>query len=201
MIIFEDKNLIVVNKPSGLLAVAGRGEDKKDSVEERIKAIYKTAAAIHRLDMETSGIMLLAKHKEAERFYKICFEKRLVFKKYLAVCEGVLEADEGILDFPIISDWENRPKQKVDFERGKSSITKFKVLERRENQTLLALFPLTGRTHQLRLHLSYINHPILGDSLYSPNSFLYKRLFLHCQQMAIPNFNGEDFYFFVKEEF
>lgn len=201
MIIFEDQNLIAVNKPSGLLAVAGRGEDKQDSVETRIKAIYKTAAAIHRLDMETSGLMLIAKHKEAERFYKICFEKRQVFKKYIAVVKGEFGENEGILDFPLIADWANRPRQKVDFENGKASLTRFQVLETSQKQSRLALFPITGRTHQLRVHLSYINYPILGDSLYSQDSTLYPRLYLHCQQLAIPNLNGGEFYFFVKEEF
>lgn len=189
-ILFEDNDLIAVNKPAGLLSVPGKGSEKYDSVESRARQYVAGAVAIHRLDMATSGLMLLAKHKESERFYKIAFEKRLIKKTYIALCEGRIAQESGMIDAPLIVDWPNRPKQKVCFETGKPSLTHYQVLGFERGHTRVALFPHTGRSHQLRLHLAYIGHPILGDEFYHPAP-AHPRLYLHAQQLVLENPKGE----------
>ncbi len=186
-IVFEDKNIIVVNKPAGLLSVPGRGIEKLDSVETRIKAQYAGAVAVHRLDMATSGIMLLAKHKAAERHYKSCFEQRKSEKVYQAICHGILADKKGEIDLPLRCDWDNRPRQMVCYTHGKHALTRYEVLEEMENRTRIALYPVTGRSHQLRVHLASIGHPIIGDKLYSyPEDKNLPRLLLHAQSLSLP---------------
>lgn len=182
-ILFEDEFLLVLNKPNGLLSVPGRGEDKQDCLISRVQSKYSDALIVHRLDMSTSGLMILARGKEMERYLSILFQQRKVDKKYIAVVDGYVNPDFGEVDLPLITDWPNRPKQKVDFEMGKKSQTQYRVLsyDKQNNTTRLELTPITGRTHQLRVHMQSIKHAILGDELYANKDVIGKadRLCLH----------------------
>lgn len=191
-IIFEDADIIVVNKPAGLLSVPGRGEDKQDSVEWRIKQQYAGAMAAHRLDMATSGVLLLAKHKDAERYFKQCFANRNTEKTYQAICHGNITEKTGEITLPLRCDWENRPRQMVCYEHGKTALTRYKVLSYEKTQTRVALYPFTGRSHQLRVHLAEIGHPIVGDNLYSyPEDKTLPRLLLHAHMLKIEDRKGK----------
>lgn len=191
-IIFEDADIVVVNKPAGLLSVPGRGEDKQDSVEWRIKQIHPGAMAAHRLDMATSGVLLVAKHKDAERYYKQCFAQRQTEKTYQALCHGRIAAASGEIDLPLRCDWERRPRQMVCYEQGKTALTRYEVLAYESGNSRVALFPFTGRSHQLRVHLAAIGHPIIGDNLYSyPQDADLPRLLLHAQALAITDRHGK----------
>ncbi|SUO97430.1 pseudouridine synthase [Suttonella indologenes] len=197
-IIFEDADIVVVNKPAGLLSVPGRGADKQDSVEWRIKQQYPGAMAAHRLDMATSGVLLVAKHKDAERYYKQCFAQRETEKTYQALCHGHIAASRGEIDFPLRCDWERRPRQMVCYEQGKSALTRYKVLNYEGESTRVALYPFTGRSHQLRVHLAEIGHPIIGDNLYSyPQDAQLPRLLLHAQQLSITDRKGRQRHFYA----
>lgn len=182
-VFFEDKFLLVLNKPSGLLSVPGRGKNKQDCLITRIQSKYPDALIVHRLDMSTSGLMIVARGKKIERYLSILFQQRKVDKRYIAVVDAHVSPQTGEIDLPLITDWPNRPKQKVDFETGKSSQTRYSVLsyDKQNNTTRLELSPLTGRTHQLRLHMLSIKHAILGDELYANKETLKKapRLLLH----------------------
>ena len=182
-ILFEDEFLLVLNKPSGLLSVPGRGKDKQDCLISRVQSKYSDALIVHRLDMSTSGLMILARGKEMERYLSILFQQRKVDKKYIAVVDGYVKPYFGEVDLPLITDWPNRPKQKVDFEMGKKSQTQYRVLsyDKQNNTTRLELTPITGRTHQLRVHMQSIKHAILGDELYANKDVIGKadRLCLH----------------------
>ncbi len=180
---YQDDYLIILNKPAGLLSVPGRGEDKQDCLISRVQKEFSDALIVHRLDMSTSGLMVMARGKEIERNLSILFQQRKVAKKYIAVVDGKVSTYCGEVDLPLITDWPNRPKQKVDFKNGKSSQTRYTVLsyDKKNNTTRLKLIPLTGRTHQLRVHLQSINHAILGDELYASKEAIEKspRLLLH----------------------
>ena len=184
-ILFEDEHLLALNKPSGLLSVPGRGGHLSDCAETRAKAHDRNARTVHRLDMDTSGVLLFGKGAEAHRRLSILFEKRAVAKRYLAWVAGQVQEDTGEIDIPLGPDWPNRPIQKVDREKGKPSLTHWEVLERRDEATLLALYPKTGRTHQLRLHCATIGHPIFGDRFYSDGIVLSRadRLQLHAERL------------------
>ncbi|MDO5090587.1 MAG: pseudouridine synthase [Cardiobacteriaceae bacterium] len=186
-IIHEDDDLLVVNKPAGLLSVPGRGDDKLDSIEHRARLYRPGAVAVHRLDQATSGLMMLACHKPAERFYKQAFAERQIGKSYQAICHGHLARDSGDIDLPLITDWPNRPKQKICFDTGKPSLTHYQVLERLANGTTrVRLVPHTGRSHQLRLHLAGIGHPIVGDHFYAyPADLQEPRLLLHAHTLQL----------------
>ncbi len=185
---YVDKSLIIINKPSGLLTVPGRGEDKQDCLITRVQKEYPDALIVHRLDMSTSGLVIIARNKDIERALSILFQKRKVQKKYIAVVDGKVIPNYGEINIPIITDWPNRPRQKVDFNEGKSSQTQYSVLsyDKNNNSTRLELTPLTGRTHQLRIHLQVIKHAILGDELYANESAIKKssRLLLHATFLA-----------------
>ncbi len=187
-VFFVDQHLLVVNKPSGLLSVPGRGEDKQDCLVTRVQLEYSDTLIVHRLDMSTSGLMVIARGKEIERCLSILFQQRKVNKKYIAVVDGEVTSDVGEVDLPLMTDWPNRPKQKVDFESGKPSQTRYSVLsyDKKNNTTRLELSPLTGRTHQLRLHMQSINHAILGDELYASQKAIEKadRLLLHASYLS-----------------
>ena len=187
-IIYCDDSLLIINKPSGLLSVPGRGEDKRDCLISRIQSKYPNALIVHRLDMSTSGLMIVARGKEMERSLSILFQQRKVAKKYIAIVDGEISAKYGEVDLPIITDWPNRPKQKVDFETGKISRTKYSVLsyDAKANTSRVVLIPVTGRTHQLRLHMKSINHAIVGDELYANKSAIEKaaRLLLHASYVS-----------------
>jgi tRNA pseudouridine32 synthase / 23S rRNA pseudouridine746 synthase len=183
----EDKHLLVFDKPAGLLAVPGRGEDKQDCLSARAQAAFADALVVHRLDMATSGLFLMARGIEVQRRLARAFEQREVHKRYIAVVAGRLEA-EGVIDLPLAADWPNRPRQVVNHERGKPSRTHWRALAYDEatDATRVELEPVTGRSHQLRVHLQSLGHPILGDTLYAPAHLQERapRLMLHATLLA-----------------
>ena len=205
-ILFKDKYLIIINKPSGLLSVPGRGEDKQDCLISRIQSEYSDALIVHRLDMSTSGLMVIARGKELERSLSILFQNRKVNKKYIAVVDGKVKPDYGEINFPLITDWPNRPKQKIDFISGKPSQTQYSALsyDEENNTSRIELTPLTGRTHQLRVHMLAIKHAILGDELYANENTVEKapRLLLHASYLSFKHpVTDEDIEFNSEPEF
>jgi tRNA pseudouridine32 synthase / 23S rRNA pseudouridine746 synthase len=187
-LVFADAALVVAVKPAGLLSVPGRGAHLADSLATRVQARYPDARIVHRLDMATSGLLVLARGREAERRLSIAFQQRQVVKEYGAVVAGQVLEDGGRIDLPLSADWPRRPRQKVDFELGKPSLTLFRVLAAEAGPaTRLALAPVTGRTHQLRVHLAAIGHPILGDELYAPLPARAPRLLLHATRLCLPH--------------
>ncbi|WP_192457901.1 bifunctional tRNA pseudouridine(32) synthase/23S rRNA pseudouridine(746) synthase RluA [Musicola keenii] len=187
-VLYQDQHIIVVNKPSGLLSVPGRADEHKDSIMSRIQADIPTAESVHRLDMATSGVMVVALTKAAERELKRQFREREPKKSYLARVWGHMAQDEGLVDLPLICDWPNRPRQKVCFEQGKPAQTAYQVLARdADGTTRVKLMPITGRSHQLRVHMLALGHPILGDGFYAhPDAkAMAPRLLLHAQELAI----------------
>ena len=185
-----DDAFLVVNKPSGLLSVPGRGPDKADCLSARVQAEFPGTLVVHRLDMETSGLMVFARNLDAQRALNRAFERRLVEKYYVAVVTGIVESDQGTIDLPLICDWPNRPRQMVDHATGKPSTTHYVVLARAEKlkQTRIGLTPITGRSHQLRVHMASLGHAIMGDSLYSVNPPPGgQRLLLHAAKLRFPH--------------
>ncbi|MDP1650440.1 MAG: RluA family pseudouridine synthase [Rubrivivax sp.] len=180
-----DDALIVVDKPAGLLAVPGRGEAGRDNLAARVHAQFADALVVHRLDMSTSGLMLFARGAAAQRQLSTAFANGEVAKQYVAVVEGRLQHDRGVIDAPLAADWPNRPRQVVDRERGKPSLTHWCVRERAAESTRLLLEPASGRTHQLRVHLQWLGHPIRGDALYAPAPLRAQRLLLHATRLAL----------------
>lgn len=184
--LYADDTLLVLDKPGGLLAVPGRGAGKQDCLSARVQARYPDALVVHRLDMATSGLMVMARGPAAQRALSKAFAARQVGKRYIAVVAGRLDAppqDWGLIDLPIIVDWPNRPMRIVDHQRGKPSLTRWRVLGGDETGTCtrVELEPVTGRSHQLRVHLHELGHPILGDTLYAPPDVQARagRLLLH----------------------
>ena len=187
-IIYQDELLIVLNKPSGLLSVPGRPEAHKDSLANRVQSEFPTATVVHRLDMETSGVIVMALTRHAHRFISQAFERRLTEKTYEARVDGLVGADQGEIDQPLIVDWPNRPRQIIDHEVGKNALTRYEVIEREKAYTRLALYPVTGRTHQLRVHCLHLGHVILGDQLYGSERTITaadNRLQLHATSLTI----------------
>jgi tRNA pseudouridine32 synthase/23S rRNA pseudouridine746 synthase len=185
--LFVDDQLLVMVKPSGLLTVPGRGEDKQDCFIYRVQRQYPDALIVHRLDMDTSGIIVLARNSDSHRILSQMFQEREVKKQYTAVVDGVLMKPEGKIDFPLITDWPNRPKQKVDFKQGKASLTHYKVIhvDKAQQRSRVELIPYTGRTHQLRVHMARIGHPIIGDRLYGQEKSPLNRLYLHASEIKL----------------
>jgi tRNA pseudouridine32 synthase/23S rRNA pseudouridine746 synthase len=183
-LLYLDEALLVVCKPAGLLAVPGRGAAGADNLTARLKALHADALVVHRLDMATSGLMVFARGPVAQRALSMAFEARRVCKQYEAVVEGVMAGDDGEIDAPLMADWPNRPRQQVSVEHGKPSLTRWRVLQRGAQTTRLALTPVTGRTHQLRVHLQHVGHPIRGDALYAPEPLQAERLLLHATQLV-----------------
>jgi tRNA pseudouridine32 synthase/23S rRNA pseudouridine746 synthase len=186
VILYEDEHLLAIDKPSGLLSVPGRGTGLEVCAESRCRADYPSALTIHRLDMETSGILLLALNTEMQQEMSRLFRERQIEKQYQAWVAGDVIDEQGEVDLPLIKDWPNRPRQKVDHANGKPSLTRWQRLENRKGASRLALFPVTGRSHQLRVHMQAIGHPILGDGLYaSPElASAVPRLQLHANYLA-----------------
>ena len=186
-VLHDDAACIVVVKPAGLLSVPGRGEHLQDCVSSRVRSLFGDTLVVHRLDMATSGLMLLARGAAAQRTLSIAFAAREVHKRYVAVAAGRIEQDSGEIDLPLMADWPNRPKQKADREHGKPSLTHYRVLARDESAgtTRVELEPVTGRAHQLRVHLLSLGHPILGDALYAPPEVQARaeRLMLHASAL------------------
>lgn len=187
-ILFKDEFLLILSKQCGLLSVPGRGEEKQDCLISRVQTKFPDALIVHRLDMSTSGLMVMARGKEMERYLSIMFQQRKVDKKYIAVVDGKINPDYGEVDLPLITDWPNRPKQKVDFKTGKNSRTMYSVLsyDNKNDTSRVELTPITGRTHQLRVHMQSIKHAILGDELYANNDAIEKapRLLLHASYLS-----------------
>lgn len=186
-IVYRDNDIVVLNKGSGLLTVPGRLPEHQDCLQNRVMRVLPTATIVHRLDMATSGILLMALNKHAHVSISRQFESRKTQKTYLARIYGQLAHPFGEVDLPLICDWPNRPKQKVDHEHGKSSQTHYKLLKQDEENALVELTPITGRSHQLRVHMLSIGHPILGDRLYAHEKALTssERLQLHAHKLTI----------------
>ncbi len=196
--IHVDTALLIALKPAGLLAVPGRGEDKQDCLSARIQLEFPDALAVHRLDMATSGLMMFARDAEMHRGLSRMFRERRVDKRYVAVVTGLVEA-AGEIELPICADWPNRPKQKVDYLSGKRSLTRYRLLahDSLAFTSRIELEPVTGRTHQLRVHMAAIGHPILGEPLYEPgNGVTAERLLLHASSLSFVHpLSGERVHF------
>jgi tRNA pseudouridine32 synthase / 23S rRNA pseudouridine746 synthase len=186
-ILYQDDWLVIINKPAFLLSVPGRGPLKTDCALNRLADIFADIRLVHRLDLDTSGLMVFARGAEAQRHLSRNFQQRAVEKEYRARVAGLVALDHGEVELPIISDWENRPRQMIR-EDGKWALTRYRVLSRdlADNSTLMALEPYTGRSHQLRIHMRELGHPILGCDLYAPADILARspRLLLHACRLA-----------------
>lgn len=198
-VVHADAHLIVLNKPANLLSVPGKGPDKSDCLSARAQAIWPDALTVHRLDMATSGLLVMARGAQAQRTLSMAFAQRLTHKQYEAVAAGCLHenpvqtdaAGWQHIDLPLTVDWPNRPRSKVCHERGKPSLTRWRSLgvDPAHQFTRVLLEPVTGRTHQLRVHLMALGHPILGDALYASGQALQAapRLLLHATRLALPH--------------
>ena len=191
VVVHQDHELLLVDKPSGLLSVPGKGEHLADCLIARVQAVFPDALLVHRLDRDTSGVMVFAMTRHAQRHMNLQFEKRQMKKTYLARVFGRVEEKTGTVDLPLIVDWPNRPLQHVDFENGKQAITDWRVLKYEENATRMRLFPQTGRSHQLRVHMREIGHPILGDPFYATGEArAAPRLMLHAESLRLSHPDG-----------
>jgi tRNA pseudouridine32 synthase / 23S rRNA pseudouridine746 synthase len=186
-IIYQDDDILVLDKPSGLLSVPGKAREHRDCLQLRAQRVFPGATIVHRLDMATSGLLLMAMNKDSHRHISRQFELRQTSKTYQARVFGQVNEEQGSVDLPLICDWPNRPKQMVDFERGKKALTHWKVLSKNKDCSLLELNPITGRSHQLRVHMLSMGHPILGDRLYAhPKALaMASRLQLHACKLSI----------------
>jgi len=193
VVLHHDRDTIVVDKPSGLLSVPGRGDHQHDSALSRVTALFGTAYAVHRLDLDTSGILVFATRRKAERDLFRQFRERTVAKTYLARVHGVLDVDEGVIDLPL-KRVQGAPRSEVCHTHGRPARTRFVVHSRAPGSTLVWLHPQTGRSHQLRVHLLALGHPILGDRFYAPRPVVAAapRLMLHATELAFDHpFSGE----------
>lgn len=184
-IVYQDDRVLALSKPSGLLSVPGRVD--KDCLEARTREQFPSALTIHRLDLETSGVMVYALDAAAQKHINLQFEQRRTAKRYIARVWGNVEADAGVIDQPMRCDWPNRPRQIIDQAQGKSAQTAWRVLDKDTNTTRVELKPVTGRSHQLRVHMQFLGHPILRDSLYAEGEALTAadRLQLHAEFLQI----------------
>ena len=183
-VIHADHEVLVVSKPSGLLSVPGRGEDRTDCLIARLRGAFPTVLLVHRLDLDTSGVMVFGLTPHAQRNLSRQFEDRKTKKVYVARLAGRLEPKSGTVDLPLIVDWPNRPRQKVDFDEGRPAQTDWRVVRASDTETRVRLMPLTGRSHQLRVHMAELGHPILGDPLYASGAAAdFPRLMLHAESL------------------
>lgn len=190
-ILHEDHALLVVAKPSGLLSVPGKGADLADCLLTRIQIAFPQALLVHRLDRDTSGVMVFALSRHAQRHLGLQFEKRQVKKAYVARVAGRLAPKTGQVDLPLCVDWPNRPRQMVDHENGRAAQTDWCVLKASDAETRVRLMPLTGRSHQLRVHMLALGHPILGDAFYATGAALaHPRLMLHSETLQLRHPDG-----------
>lgn len=200
-LLFIDDTLIVLDKPGGLLSVPGRGPNKADCLSARVQAQYPEALIVHRLDMDTSGLIVMGRGARAQSELSKAFIARTVHKRYIAVVAGRLNPPEkewGTINLPLIVDWPNRPRHIVDHRHGKPSISRWRVIGGDETTTRLELEPVTGRTHQLRVHLQALGHPIVGDTLYAPPEAqaMAPRLLLHAWSLRFKHpVTGEELAF------
>lgn len=177
--------MVVAVKPAGLLAVPGRGEAGLHNLAALLQECFPDLLVVHRLDMATSGLMVFARGAEMQRRLSAAFAQRAVDKRYVAIVEGCIADDAGEIDAPLGADWPQRPRQQVDPVGGKPSLTRWRVLARGDDHTRLALEPVTGRTHQLRVHLAHAGHPVRGDALYAPAPARSDRLLLHAESLSL----------------
>ena len=185
-ILYEDASILVVNKPAGLLTVPGKLEGRQDCLITRLQAARWDALTVHRLDCDTSGVIIFARTKQAQGFLGQEFEQRRAQKTYVARLKGRLEPDSGTVDLPLGSDWEYRPRQKVDHQKGRPAVTDWQVISRTDTETRVRLTPHTGRSHQLRVHMLALGHPILGDQIYAPETLIdHNRLMLHAETLSL----------------
>ena len=191
-IIYLDNCLIVFDKPTGLLSVPGRGVENRENLASAVQAVYPDALVVHRLDRDTSGLLVMARGIEMQRRLSRQFEERLVEKRYLAVVCGKVAAGAGRIELPMRKDFERPPRQCVDFAPRKPAVTDWRVIERAADRTRVELAPLTGRSHQLRLHMQQIGHPLLGDRLYADAAALAmaERLIAPCEP-AVAGASGD----------
>jgi tRNA pseudouridine32 synthase/23S rRNA pseudouridine746 synthase len=184
-ILHEDAAILVLNKPAGLLTVPGKLADRQDCLIARLRAARWDALVVHRLDCDTSGVIIFARTKPAQGFLGQEFEQRRAEKTYVARVRGEVLGDSGRIDLPIGSDWDYRPRQKVTPD-GRPAVTDWQVIDRRPGETRVRLTPLTGRSHQLRVHMLALGHPILGDQIYAPETLRdHKRLMLHAETLTL----------------
>lgn len=186
-IIYRDEHLLVLNKPSGLLAVPGRGPDLQDCLSARAQHEFPTALVVHRLDRDTSGVFLMALNADTQRALNRQFAAQAVAKRYVAVVFGSPTADQGVIELPMRKDFDNPPRHMIDVEQGRAARTEWRVIERQADCARLEVSPKTGRSHQIRLHLQSIGHPILGDNLYAHAQALAMadRLLLHAEELSL----------------
>jgi len=186
-VVHQDDDILVLNKPSGLLSVPGKAPEHADCLEARAKAAFPEARIVHRLDMDTSGIIVLAMNAAAHRHLGLQFERRKTEKTYIADIWGQPTEDQGEINLPLRCDWPNRPKQMVCFEHGRSALTRWEVAERSRHSCRVVLRPFTGRSHQLRVHMQTLGHPILGDRFYATGEALVAshRLNLHAAELFL----------------
>lgn len=185
-VLHADHEILVASKPSGLLSVPGRGEDRADCLIERLRGAFPTVLLVHRLDLDTSGVMVFGLTPHAQRNLSKQFEERRTKKIYVARLAGRLEPKSGRVDLPLIVDWPNRPRQKVDHTEGRPAQTDWQVVRANDAETRVRLFPITGRSHQLRVHMAETGHPILGDTLYAQGADAdHPRLMLHAESLRL----------------
>lgn len=190
-VIHADHEILLADKPSGLLSVPGKGAHLADCLLARVQAAYPTALLVHRLDRDTSGLMIFALTPHAQRHLGLQFEKRQVRKAYVARVWGEIAEKEGEIDLPLAVDWPNRPRQRVDFETGRPAQTRWRVVRREDGTTRVRLYPRTGRSHQLRVHMAETGHPILGDPFYASGPALdFPRLMLHAESLRLRHPDG-----------
>ncbi|WP_343313244.1 pseudouridine synthase [Brucella sp. BE17] len=196
-IIHQDADILVLDKQSGLLSVPGRHPALSDSLSVRVQKQFPTALMINRLDKDTSGLVLMSLNRQAHAAIAAQFEARTTGKTYVAEVWGHLEKDEGLIDLPLAIDPDNKPRHRVDHDNGKPAQTRWKVVKRKEKTTRLQLFPMTGRTHQLRVHMKALGHVILGDEFYAEDEArkAADRLMLHAQTLTFRHSSGHDVMF------
>jgi tRNA pseudouridine32 synthase/23S rRNA pseudouridine746 synthase len=185
-IVHQDRHIIVADKPAGLLSVPGKLEGRQDCLITRLQAAFWDALLVHRLDCDTSGVMIFARTKQAQGFLGQEFEHRRARKTYVARVWGQMAEDNGTVDLPLGSDWPNRPRQMVDAENGRPARTDWQVTGRSDTETRVRLHPLTGRSHQLRVHMLALGHPIIGDQIYATGPARdAPRLMLHSETLTL----------------
>ncbi|MCC5964159.1 MAG: RNA pseudouridine synthase [Rhodobacteraceae bacterium] len=190
-ILHEDHELVFVNKPAGLLSVPGRGADRADCLVARLQVAFPEILLVHRLDLDTSGVMVFARSPHAQRHLGLQFEKRQTRKTYIARVHGMPTGGSGRVDLPLTVDWPNRPRQMVCHQTGRPAQTDWKVIRTEDTGARLRLMPVTGRSHQLRVHMLALGHPILGDPIYATGAALaHPRLMLHAQGLRLRHPDG-----------
>ena len=192
-VLHADHEILVVDKPAGLLSVPGKGPELADCLTARLEKAFPTVRLVHRLDRDTSGVMVFGLTAHAQRHLGQQFEARKTKKTYIARVAGRVEGKTGTVDLPLIVDWPNRPLQKVCHETGKPAVTDYRVLKASDEESRMRLHPLTGRSHQLRVHMLALGHPILGDPLYAPETAgNFPRMMLHAEELRLSHPDGNN---------